>query len=403
MRRSFVFILFVSLIFNLFTPSYGQQPKICSENGCLLSVKHIGDYSKSELETYLEKGVKIENAYSIYTIRYLSSGQEVLATVAIPFQISPPKGGWHIVANNHGTTGIADVCALTGTVMGSGLAGLFGARGFIGIAPDYPGLGTSGIHPYLISESEGSSSLDALRAARNLALKLQIPISNRFAMVGMSQGGHATLAAAQKHKAYAPELDIRAFAVVAPAIVWEEHWKEATKFNGLHLAYHALFVYAWSHYYGFKGPSPWNKEIIPKIDEWMETSCALPPKPNIPWLGHFFSEKAEEIFSPAFLAEYRTAQWRQFSFMRTGFLQNRIGPYLQTAPLRIYQGKQDFVVPEYQTTALVENLKKGGIKLDYILLPSGSHTDIAFGFVAQKQIKTDESIQWIREQLDKTK
>jgi hypothetical protein len=35
-------------------------------------------------------------------------------------------------------------------------------------ATDYPGLGTPGVHAYLMGESEGRAVLDSVRAARNL-------------------------------------------------------------------------------------------------------------------------------------------------------------------------------------------------------------------------------------------
>ena len=42
------------------------------------------------------------------------------------------------------------------------------SQGYIVVATDYPGLGTDGIHPYLIGESEGRAVLDLVRAARRL-------------------------------------------------------------------------------------------------------------------------------------------------------------------------------------------------------------------------------------------
>ena len=39
---------------------------------------------------------------------------------------------------------------------------------YIVVATDYPGLGTEGIHPYLIGESEARSVLDSVRAAREM-------------------------------------------------------------------------------------------------------------------------------------------------------------------------------------------------------------------------------------------
>ena len=43
------------------------------------------------------------------------------------------------------------------------------SQGYIVVATDYPGLGTDGVHPYLIGESEGRAVLDSVRAARRSA------------------------------------------------------------------------------------------------------------------------------------------------------------------------------------------------------------------------------------------
>jgi Secretory lipase len=53
------------------------------------------------------------------------------------------------------------------------------SRGYIVVATDHPGLGTDGIHPYLIGESEGQAELDSVRAARDLP---NSGASNRFAV-----------------------------------------------------------------------------------------------------------------------------------------------------------------------------------------------------------------------------
>jgi hypothetical protein len=44
-----------------------------------------------------------------------------------------------------------------------GLADIL-AKGYVVVATDYPGLGTPGIHPYLIGISEARAVLDSVRA-----------------------------------------------------------------------------------------------------------------------------------------------------------------------------------------------------------------------------------------------
>ncbi|HEX7443392.1 MAG TPA: lipase family protein, partial [Acidimicrobiales bacterium] len=104
---------------------------------------------------------------------------------------TPPPGGFPIVAWAHGTTGLSDQCApsLGGFASIPSLTA-FLDRGMIVAATDYEGLGTPGIHPYLVGQSEAQSVLDSARAARNLA---GVTASNQVAVVGYSQGGQAAL------------------------------------------------------------------------------------------------------------------------------------------------------------------------------------------------------------------
>ena len=82
--------------------------------------------------------------------------------------------------------------------------------GFIVAAPDYDGLGSGGVHPYLVGESEGRAVLDIARAARELGG------SDVVVAWGHSQGGHAVLWARSIVGDYAPDLDLRATAAAAP-------------------------------------------------------------------------------------------------------------------------------------------------------------------------------------------
>lgn len=106
------------------------------------------------------------------------------------------------------------------------------------------------------------------------------------------------------------------------------------------------------------------------------------------------SQKPAEIFSAEFLTEFTAGTFTAFEFMQTGFSKNRLRAFDQAAPIRIYQGDADIVVTEPMTAELVTELKKGNAKLEYIVVPGGGHTDIAFSYLASPQSRTDEAIAW---------
>jgi len=128
-----------------------------------------------------------------------------------------------VVSWAHGTIGSSDAHAPSRDKLGSqawifnkhphALLNEFLKKGWAVVMTDYEGLGTHGRHPYLLGESEARGILDIVRAAR----KLHPEVSNRLAIVGHSQGGHAALFGAHHAPSWTPELDLRCVAAVAPA------------------------------------------------------------------------------------------------------------------------------------------------------------------------------------------
>ena len=125
----------------------------------------------------------------------------------------PPPGGWPLVAYAHGTTGTADRCAPSHRAEEEILFNGQYLEGYAVVATDYEGLGTPGLHPYIVGHSAARSVLDSVRAAHNLN---GMSISESFVVWGHSQGGHAALHTAQHWDDYAPELQLLGVASGAP-------------------------------------------------------------------------------------------------------------------------------------------------------------------------------------------
>jgi pimeloyl-ACP methyl ester carboxylesterase len=143
----------------------------------------------------------------------------VSGSVAIP-KGKAPKGGWPVITYAHGTTGSADRCAPTRGYDASDLTSYaypllkrWLKAGYAVVRTDYDGLGTPGVHQYLVGKSEGRSVLDAVRAARAAEPRL----SKRYVIAGHSQGGHAALFAASAAPKWVPELRLRGTVAFAPA------------------------------------------------------------------------------------------------------------------------------------------------------------------------------------------
>ena len=77
------------------------------------------------------------------------------------------------------------------------LINMYAAKGFVVVATDYLGFGQSDFsyHPYLHADSEATSVIDSVRAARTLLGQSGVPLNGKVLLAGYSQGGHAALAA----------------------------------------------------------------------------------------------------------------------------------------------------------------------------------------------------------------
>ncbi len=125
-------------------------------------------------------------------IVYASTDPDGAAIAVSALVITPagpaPAGGRKVLAWAHPTTGVQRACAPSeGPDPFGQIQGLdrFLAAGYVVVATDYPGLGTDGVHPYLVGASEARAVLDSVRAAQRLP---GTGASASFAVWGHSQG-----------------------------------------------------------------------------------------------------------------------------------------------------------------------------------------------------------------------
>jgi len=156
-------------------------------------------------------------------ILYVSTDQNDHPNAVSGILIVPRNRRSHpapIVAWAHGTTGVVPGCAPSldpqQYIPRTPALQQYVDAGVIVVATDYAGLGTEGTHdthPYLVGPSEGHAVLDSIRAAQHLVDgEADAPV----AIYGHSQGGHATLFAAELAPTYAPELRVMGIAAMAP-------------------------------------------------------------------------------------------------------------------------------------------------------------------------------------------
>lgn len=164
------------------------------------------DNNQSTESTYLNEsnytlGI-LTNASSITVMKYKMQNvngnqSEASALVFFP-KTAQPKDGYRVVVWQHGTVGVGDACAPSNNALNDNFkltAELLLAKGYVILAPDYEGLGTKGIHPYLNVGSEANSVFDAVKALNQKYSKI---IQGDWFSLGQSQGGQSSVAVAER-------------------------------------------------------------------------------------------------------------------------------------------------------------------------------------------------------------
>ena len=344
------------------------------------------------------------------------TGKETQAT-ALVFtpKAAPPVGGWPIVAWAHGTAGVADDCApsknllITTSILGVdkstyNMIESFVKAGYVVVAPDYEGLGEpSGneMHPFLHVKSAAYSVTDAVVATKSW---LGNKASNKWAVLGHSQGGHAALATAQY--AARANMDYRGAVATAPA----NNLRLIEELSEMAIAEMEDMSFTQALGYG----------ILDTLTSYMAAGMKslYPTEPVYSKIfksptDKFAAENAEKLclfelgsaFMEGPITEYALANDRNSlkgysSRKQEGFKNDPIikqflakdSQPLQTVvktPIIIYQGGSDNIVLPQATNTLVAQARALTTKIDYRTDPTWDHFSIYAANVANGQLLTD--------------
>lgn len=178
---------------------------------------HVAAATPGQLLATVE--IRAPQRMRAWTVLYRSTGldgQPVAVSGIVLAPAEPASGGnYPVVAWAHYTTGVADDCAPSY----QGVDGISPAilllveDGYVVTATDYEGLGTDGVHPYLVGISEGRSVLDSIRAVQALP---EARAAEEAVVIGHSQGGHAALWAAELAPTYATDVEVLGAMAASP-------------------------------------------------------------------------------------------------------------------------------------------------------------------------------------------
>ena len=290
---------------------------------------------------------------------------EVSGMVIAPARPAPGPG--RMIAWTHGAIGVAQRCAPSlddsNFKVIPSLADVI-ARGYTVVAPDYPGLGSDMMHPFLAGVPTGRSVLDAVRAARDIR---GVNVGLRFAVWGESQGGFAALWTGQLARSYAPELNLVGVAAIVPPTDLARNMVEGSDKRARTILT-AFTAASWSRLYGAPMATFGNRStqnvMLRLADNNCISSFAKPKLGQI--LGIAIAERATRNLDLT-----KHPQWARL------IRQNSVSAAGVPSPLLVATGSADTIVAPAVVRDFAQRACRAGKAVRYISIPGGEHATVA--------------------------
>ncbi|WP_141817024.1 lipase family protein [Ornithinimicrobium humiphilum] len=324
----------------------------------------------------------IASGVALRRVLYATTGVDGRPTVASGLVGRAPHA---VVGYQHGTQGHRlNVPSTPHRLEGVLTSMVFAGAGYVFVAPDYLGLGSAwGPHPYLHAPTEAGAVVDLLDAVPEVLHRTGTPVPERAALLGFSQGGHATLAALAELGAGTSRLEVVGAASVAGVHRLFESAGPHT-LSGVsphHATYLAYLATAYSRIYrrplsSIARPA-WVRRLPRLMDGshgLMEVERALPRDPTLV----LTRETVEDLLG-------RGEGW----FARR-LKVNSVGDLATRVPVRLYTGSRDVDAPPSDAHLTAELLRGRGSRVDVVDVGPHDHRGTAFEAVGRARRWFDE-------------
>jgi len=298
-----------------------------------------------------------------WRILYATTVDDNTPATAVAIVFAPTDsstGPRPVVAWEHATTGLLQKCMpslLSAASKGIPERDRIMMAGWVVVATDYSFVEKGGPHPYLIGEAEARAALDSVRAAGQIS---ELTLDQRVAVWGYSQGGHAALWTGIIAPRYAPELEVRGVAAVAPAA-------NLKKILDMNVEMNKLFgPYIAQSYSRFYPDITFEQAVRPE---------ALDAARQIVNLCDFVPRELERIKELVATFEGPALATSSNKALQARLEQNTANGLIK-APVVIAQGLSDTVVPPSATDAYVEERCSAGQRLEYWTFAGRDHFTI---------------------------
>ncbi|RYD61781.1 MAG: alpha/beta fold hydrolase [Sphingomonadales bacterium] len=238
------------------------------------------------------------------------------------------------------------------------------SRGYTVVAPDYPGLGSPGIHPFLVGPDTARAVLDGVRAARAIPGAYA---GTRVAIWGESQGGHAALWSAQQAARYARDLTIVGVAAAAPPTDLPANLRQGSNAS-VRAMMTAFAAHSWSRHYGVPLTTLGRKPIQDIITRLAQNNCVdLSGKPKLGTaIGVLLLQRQLRTVDMG-----ATPPWSGFA------LRNSVRPANFPMPVLIAQSPADVLVAPAVTRNFARQPCRTPTRVRFVDIPGGKHENSA--------------------------
>jgi acetyl esterase/lipase len=287
------------------------------------------------------------------------------------------EGPFPIIVVTHGTTGYSDACAPSAIAMNNPVApdalmlGALASFGYVAVSSDYLGLKSMGDastmrHPYIVGEPTAIASLDAARAAYNMAAADGVELGPLF-IAGASQGGHAAAMTVRYQPHYASELQPLGALYLIPPLNLLGHARRVLSedVDPVTLGNMGAVLMGHAAWFGQDLTTILKPEWAAYIEETTSTSCALPE----------IDAPLEDVLVPDALAaargDFDFAPW-DCMLKESSLVQTTI-PRLDSVPALVVTGEIDTLVDAQIEREGAHELCEQGLQIRFVECDGQDH------------------------------
>lgn len=285
-------------------------------------------------------------------------GRPTTATGAVFLPISA-AGAVPLMSYSHGTvTEKDDVPSNPQSEEGLATGVLFATTGAVVAMADYLGLGGSaGVHPYVHAASEASAGLDALRAARTLAGRQNVGLSDKLFVFGYSQGGQAAMALVKEIEEHAtPEFTVTAAAPMSGPYDLYGTAKTFLASSTPNISASIYTVYAMGAYNAIYDFAPSLDQLMRSPYDQLASTLVTTGMPFGQVAGSV-APVARDMLQPAVLDAVLEDPDSPIS---AALRENDLYEWAPRTPMRLYYGSADTDVPPRNSTFAAERMRALG-------------------------------------------